>query len=150
MFTAIDYKMIKQSTTCIIIIYLWDIDQKVSEKTIQERMQNHKRECLRYSDPFRPESAALATKPLSFGSEVVYLHGKQHTAAVCVPHKVGSHAWGKFSGMFNKLRYLSTERQKEYLNLDFESRASQSVRVVVVRHPLDRLLSVYRMIFEDW
>ena len=80
----------------------------------------------------------------------MYLHGKKHTASVCIPHKVGSHAWGKFATIFNNKGFNSKKEQKKFLNLDFESRASKSVRVVVVRHPLDRLLSVYQMIFENW
>ena len=121
-----------------------------AKERIEGRFKHLKRECLRYSDSFRPESAVLTAKPLSFGSEVVYLHGKAHTAAVCIPHKVGSHAWGKFATIFNDHHYSSVKKKKEFVNLDFESRASKSVRVVVVRHPLERLLSVYQMIFEDW
>ena len=117
---------------------------------MEERVNILKRACLRYSDPFRPESVIIKTKPRRLGSEVVYLHGRQFTASVCIPHKVGSHAWGKFATSFNNAKYLNEEKQKEFLALNFESRASKSVRVVVVRHPLERLLSVYRMIFEDW
>ncbi len=34
--------------------------------------------------------------------------------------------------------------------LRFEDRASKALKAVVVRHPLSRLLSAYRMAFEDW
>ena len=126
------------------------LDEVVTKETMEQRVELLQKECLRYSDPFRPESEVLVSTPLSFGSEVVYLHGKKFVASVCVPHKVGSHAWGKFATNFNEKYYASRESQKEFLSLNFESRAAQTVRVVVVRHPLDRLLSVYRMIFEDW
>ena len=126
------------------------IGNKTDHASSNERIHRHKTECLRYSDTFRPESSVLTSKPSSFGSEIVHLHGKEKTAVVCIPHKVGSHAWGKFATMFNKIQYLSAGKQKEFSNLDFESRALRSVRVVVVRHPLERLLSVYQMIFEDW
>ena len=130
-------------------IYLF-LDNAVTKERMEERVNLLQRECLRYSDPFRPESAVLTGTPLTLGSEVVYLHGKEFTASVCIPHKVGSHAWGKFATSFNDKQYSSRKKQKEFLNLNFDSRASKSVRVVVVRHPLERLLSVYRMIFEDW
>ena len=125
-------------------------DFELAKDTINQRIKNHQEQCQKYSDPFRPESNILTTKPSSFGSEVVYLHGKKHTASICIPHKVGSHAWGKFATIFNDKHYKNLREQKEFLSLDFESRASKSVRVKVVRHPLDRLLSVYQMIFENW
>ena len=125
-------------------------DFELAKATINQRIRNHEEQCQKYLDPFRPESTVLTTKPSSFGSEVVYLHGKKHTASICIPHKVGSHAWGKFATIFNDRHYKNSKEQKEFLNLDFESRALKSVRVIVVRHPLDRLLSVYQMIFENW
>ena len=125
-------------------------DFELAKATINQRIKAHREQCQKYSDPFRPESNILATKPSSFGSEVVYLHGKKLTASICIPHKVGSHAWGKFATIFNDKHYQNVREQKEFLNLNFESRASKSVRVIVVRHPMDRLLSVYQMIFENW
>ena len=110
------------------------------ELVIQSRVQHLKRTC--------EELAGFsAAAPATFGSEVVYLRGERATAAVCIPHKVGSHAWGKFAAKFNANR---TNTVDDFLKLDFKDRALNSVRVVVVRHPLERLVSVFRMIFEDW
>ena len=125
-------------------------DFKTAKKVISQRVHHLDEQCMKYSDPLRPESTVLTAKASSFGSEVVYLHGKKYTATVCIPHKVGSHAWGKFAAIFNNKHYRNKKEQKEFIDLDFESRASKSVRVIVVRHPLDRLLSVYQMIFENW
>ena len=138
------------SLFCVYCLFLVFIGYKTSNETIRSRVEHLRAECLRHSDPFRPESTVLATKPISFGSEVVYIHGKKNTATICIPHKVGSHAWGKFATTFNNKQYLSIDEQKQFLSLNFESRASKSVRVIVVRHPLERLLSVHQMIFEDW
>ena len=135
--------------SCLLSILIF-IGYKTSNETIRSRVEHLRAECLRHSDPLRPESTVLATKPISFGSEVVYIHGSNNTATICIPHKVGSHAWGKFATTFNNKQYLSIDEQKQFLSLNFESRASKSVRVIVVRHPLERLLSVHQMIFEDW
>ena len=69
--------------------------------------------------------------------------------SVCIPHKVGSHAWGKFATLFNG-GPGGEELRDDFLKLDFKTRSAKSVRVAVVRHPLERLVSVYRMIFENW
>ena len=58
--------------------------------------------------------------------------------------KVGSHAWGQFSNQ-NDVKVDQSE-----LDLPWKIKAELSLKVVVVRHPLERLLSVYRMIFENW
>ena len=134
----------------ILYFFLYFKDFGAARYNINQRIQNLEVQCMKHSDPFRPESTVLTSKPSSFGSEVVYLHGKKYTASICIPHKVGSHAWGKFATIFNNQNYRSKKEQKQFSNLDFESRASQSVRVIVVRHPLERLLSVYQMIFENW
>ena len=135
--------------SCILYILVF-IGYTTSNETIKSRVEHLRAECLRHSDPFRPESTVLTTKPISFGSEVVYIYGRKNTATICIPHKVGSHAWGRFATTFNNKQYLSIDEQKQFLSLNFESRASKSVRVIVVRHPLERLLSVHQMIFEDW
>jgi hypothetical protein len=64
--------------------------------------------------------------------------------SVCIPHKVGSHAWGQFSNQDD------VKVDQSELDLPWKIKAELSLKVVVVRHPLERLLSVYRMIFENW
>ena len=63
-------------------------------------------------------------------------------------HKVGSHAWGRFAQSFNGPDGES--RRDDFLRLDFKTRAANTLRAVVVRHPMERLVSVYRMIFQNW
>ena len=65
--------------------------------------------------------------------------------SVCIPHKVGSHAWGEFA---RKLAALYPERTRRLGAATWRQRASWVRRAVVVRHPLDRLVSAYRMIFQ--
>ena len=78
------------------------------------------------------------------GVETVLLPG-QPPVTVCVPHKVGSHAWGKFS---RRLTSLYPERMKRLESSSWTKRAAWVKKAVVVRHPLDRLVSAYRMIFQ--
>lgn len=69
---------------------------------------------------------------------------KKPLISVCIPHKVGSHAWGQFSNQDD------VKVDQSELDLPWKIKAELSLKVVVVRHPLERLLSVYRMIFENW
>ncbi len=96
--------------------------------------------CRRYS----VDNARLAEHPSSFGREVVYLRSQSRVASVCVPHKVGSHAWGHFARSLSGHSYV-------FDGTPFDEKAAKvDVKVLVVRHPLTRLLSVYRMAFQDW
>lgn len=105
--------------------------------------------CRQYLTSTNPPRSLL-DEPRTLGTEVVYLLGpKTVPTSVCIPHKVGSHAWGKFATLFNG-GPGGEELRDDFLKLDFKTRSAKSVRVVVVRHPLERLVSVYRMIFENW
>ena len=62
-------------------------------------MEKH---CKKYKDPFRSEYSSLfGTEPNRLGVEVVYLksgpRSQKPMISVCIPHKVGSHAFGVFS-----------------------------------------------------
>lgn len=102
--------------------------------------------CQKHNDPFRPEYQSLHSKPKGPGTEVVLIPGDP-PAVVCIPHKVGSHAWGEFS---RALEAKFPERMEKMKNMNWTERARTSRLVVVVRHPLERLVSAYRMIFQDW
>jgi len=139
-----------------------DSAESNADSSPEIRAERLQRTCAKFSDRQRPESVALngggggERRPeTSAGVEVVHLQGRTKVASVCIPHKVGSHAWGKFAKFFNQNATSSSSsprgRQLEdFLKLDFKTRSLSSLRVVVVRHPLERLVSVYRMIFEDW
>ncbi len=105
----------------------------------------------------------------AFGVEVVTLRGPfapssssptggthRPRAAVCVPHKAGSHSWGRFARELLTLQLAAESEEaeaeeREWAALDFAARAEAlKVRAVAVRHPMSRLLSVYRMAFERW
>ena len=58
---------------------------------------------------------------------------------------MGSHAWGEFS---RRLAALYPERMERLRSQSWSQRAEWVTRAVVVRHPLDRLVSAYRMIFQ--
>ena len=59
--------------------------------------------------------------------------------------QVGSHAWGEFS---RRLAALYPGRMERLQSQSWSQRAAWVRRAVVVRHPLDRLVSAYRMIFQ--
>ena len=67
--------------------------------------------------------------------------------SVCIPHKVGSHAWGVFA---RRLEELYPWRINRLRSMTWQQRSRIIKKAVVVRHPLERLVSAYRMIFQDW
>ena len=116
---------------------------------MEDRLNLLNRKCKQFENPFRIEhSTFYAQEPKNLGVEVVYLSSGRASSkpliSVCIPHKVGSHAWGQFSSL-NNVKIDPTQQ-----DLTWKVKAELSTRAIVVRHPLERLLSVYRMIFEDW
>ena len=103
------------------------------------------RVCDKYSlDSESPEYSSLHSLPTGPGVEVVLLPGTP-PVTVCVPHKVGSHAWGVFS---RQLAELYPARMSKLRAMNWRTRAGRTKRAVIVRHPLERLVSAYRMLFQ--
>ena len=86
----------------------------------------------------------LHSEPQGPGVEVVLLPGDP-PVTVCIPHKVGSHAWGVFSRQLAELYPARVERLRA---MPWRRRAAVTKKAVVVRHPLERLVSAYRMLFQ--
>ena len=93
-----------------------------------------------------PAQDSLHIPPSGPGVETVLLPGSP-PVSVCIPHKVGSHAWGQFS---RALARIYPHRMETLQAMDWRTRAAMVKKVVVVRNPLERLVSAYRMIFMDW
>lgn len=133
-----------------------DWTNKITKSQNSVRIKTLDRVCSKYSNPYRSEHLALWGNELSaksFGTEVVYLYGNSNTtspiSSVCIPHKVGSHSWGQFSKLITDA--TSKDLVTFFNGLTFEEKVRHvAVKVVVVRHPMERIISVYRMIFEDW
>jgi len=102
--------------------------------------------CNASSSPFHPDYSILHKLPSGPGAETVLLPGSP-PVSVCIPHKVGSHAWGEFSRALAK---LYPQRMEKLQAIEWKSRAQIIKKAVVVRDPLERLVSAYRMIFMDW
>lgn len=109
--------------------------------TMEARVNLLSKVCQKHSG-----DARLHKPPTGPGVEVVLLPGDP-PVTVCIPHKVGSHAWGVFSRHLADLYPSRTERLR---GMGWKERARLSRRAVVVRHPLERLVSAYRMLFQDW
>ena len=124
-------------------------DIKEEEESSAVNMTARTAELARICDKYRlnpdsPEYSSLHSPPSGPGTEVVLLPGTP-PVTVCIPHKVGSHAWGVFS---RQLADLYPARMEKLRGLDWRTRAGRAKRAVIVRHPLERLVSAYRMLFQ--
>ena len=124
--------------------HIKDTPTVTNNDTIQSRRSLLDGVCDRYNDNQAPEYDILHATPDGPGVETVLLPGEP-PVTVCIPHKVGSHAWGVFS---RKLAEIYPQRIQFLQSMNWRKRAKMTKKVVVVRHPLDRLVSAYRMIFQ--
>jgi len=113
--------------------------------------------CDKYRDPFRPENRALyyTYPPMNHFSFFQY---KGSSNMMCSILKGGSNSWSIF------MQRVDEEMKKSPVNVDedmlskadnekvdetcWPKCALSSTKVVQVRHPLERLLSAYRYVFE--
>ena len=100
--------------------------------------------CNKYQESDTKEHDLLHTLPGGPGVETVLLPGDP-PVTVCIPHKVSSHAWGVFA---RELEKIYPQRINKLRSLNWTERSKIVRKAVVVRHPLDRLVSAYRMIFQ--
>ena len=120
-------------------------EERTSGVNMTARTAQLSRVCDKYgAHPQSPEYTSLHSPPTGPGVEVVLLPGTP-PVTVCIPHKVGSHAWGVFS---RHLADLYPARMEKLRGLDWRTRAGRARRAVIVRHPLERLVSAYRMLFQ--
>jgi len=113
--------------------------------------------CDKYRDPFRPENRALyyTYPPMNHFSFFQY---KGNSNMMCSILKGGSNSWSIF------MQRVDEEMRKNPVNVDQDIPAKadtekvdetcwpkcalSSTKLVQVRHPLERLLSAYRYVFE--
>ena len=120
-------------------------EERRPEVNMTARTDQLARVCDKYSlQPETGEYSSLHSAPAGPGVEVVLLPGEP-PVTVCIPHKVGSHAWGVFS---RQLADLYPARMETLRAMDWRTRAGRAKRAVIVRHPLERLVSAYRMLFQ--
>ena len=120
--------------------------QVIWNKWHSDRNKWYETSDIEVSSPLHPDHPSLHSPPSGPGVETVLLPGSL-PFSVCIPHKVGSHAWGEFS---RSLAKLYPDRMEKLQSMDWRSRAAIVKKVVVVRNPMERLVSAYRMIFMDW
>ena len=112
--------------------------------------------CRKYRDPFRPESRGLHRSWPPLNHFTFFRHGgRDH--AMCNILKAGSNSWTVFINQVEeKLSEKGPEKQDRSGN-STAGRPSESCwpdcgagreHLVQVRHPLQRLLSAYRYVFE--
>ena len=113
--------------------------------------------CEKYKDPFRPENRALyhTHPPMNHFSFFRY---KSQSNMMCSILKGGSNSWTIFMQRVDEEMRKNPVASSEKVNSKDEPEkvkescwpecALASTKIVQVRHPLERLLSAYRYVFE--
>jgi len=113
--------------------------------------------CDKYKDPFRPENRALyyTYPPMNHFSFFQY---KGSSNMMCSILKGGSNSWSVFMQRVDEeMRKNPVKVDEDMLSKDDTEKVDEacwpkcalsSTKVVQVRHPLERLLSAYRYVFE--
>lgn len=96
--------------------------------------------CNKYSDVMRPESLMSENKPVVDSFQWEHSRG----IALCTPYGVGKKA---FEALFMRLRDAddnSINGKMTALRDNFDGAHKGYKKAVIVRHPMERLLSIYR------
>jgi len=146
--------------------HLLENDRARTLNTFRKRKQLIEETCNRYSDPFRVEQRGLhkTYPPLQHFSYFNFHGGKNHLT--CNLLKVGSNSWKIFTkslkqemekqgtpfvtGDFATMGHKITSNSSQEIITDqcWPNCAASSENIIVVRHPLERILSAYRHVFE--
>ena len=141
-------------------------DAIVTEKPdFAQRRQRLDEICQKYAHPFRPESQYLHSKELAKIRNFGYFYFKEGFTMICSIHKVGSNSMHNFLMDILERESKRKKRKKEKGYIDPEAGKNENelwlpvtencwldcaknhTKVIMVRHPLERLLSAYFYIF---
>lgn len=128
------------------------------------RLQRVQDVCQKYSDPYRAEHDGVFSVSARL-SDFNYFWFQNGFTMVCSIQKVGSNSWNKFLRLiaehYTEDKHSSQESAREAsemsaedlpvpVSLDCWPKCAQNhTKIIVVRHPLERLLSAYRYLHEE-
>jgi len=119
------------------------LDFRTLKQTFTNRRQHLKRVCRKYSNPLRPEHGITVTDLIPSRFQIF----KKPSFAICVMPKIASTSFGQF---FRLVAERSKEGKKNLIYNELSTTSKeigQSYKTLIVRHPLERILSVYLYFF---